>query len=253
MYTTPHTRIYFLQTRAGKLLALGLMLSSGVANGLLMDLVFEKIQVVAVAIIVFGLAFMPLVYALRRLRWVKNNKLPALIGLYLLLIAYDRTSRHVTADTLYFLGFGLLCHLIWLIFLIKETEKISLILLDQQSFYIRAYDAYNSKDFQSAIANCTDSIRSGNVRLKVFYLRGMCYAHTDQYPQALEDCNRVIAIDPSFVDIYLWRGLIYKSLNDERAAADLERFLADCDDEELKDYARHHLQTIQQAEQPPTS
>jgi tetratricopeptide (TPR) repeat protein len=253
MYTTPHTRIYFLQTRAGKLLALGLMLSSGVANGLLMDLVFEKIQVTGVAIIVFFLAFAPVVYAMHRLRWVKSNKLPLLIAFYMLLIAYDRISRPSTVNTQYFLGFGILFHLGWVIFFIKNTEKLARIILDQRSFYIRAYSAYSSKDFTSAITNFTDSIRCGNTSFEVFYMRGMCYAHNHQFSQALDDFNRVIRINSGFARAYFWRGLSYKFLNDERAAADFKRTLADCDDEELKDHARHHLQTIQQAEQPPTS
>jgi len=253
MYTMPHSKIYFLQTRAGKLLALGLMLISGMANGLIMDLAYEKTRVTGVAILVFFLAFAPVVYALHRLRWVKNHKLPLLIGFYLLLIAYDRTSRHGTADMLYFLGFGVLFHLGWFIFLIRDTEKTARIMLDQRSFYIRAYNAYSSKDFTSAITNFTDSIRSGNASLEVFYMRGMSYAHNDQLVQALHDFNRVIAIDPSFATVYFWRGLSYKFLNDERAAADLERFLADCDDEELKDHAQHHLQALQQAQQPATN
>jgi tetratricopeptide (TPR) repeat protein len=247
MYTTPHTRIYFLQTRAGKLLALGLMLSSGVAHGLIMDMVYEKTRVTFLAILVFFLVFVPLTYALNRFRWVKNNKLPISIGFYLLLIAYDRISRPSTVDTPYFLGFGILFHLGWFIFFLKNTEKIVRIMLDQRSSYIRACNAYNSNDFTSAIVNFTDSIRSGNVSREVFYIRGMCYAHNDQLLQALDDFNRVIRIDPDFTRVYFWRGLSYKFLNDERAAADLERFLADCDDEELKDHARHHLQVIQSA------
>jgi len=197
MYTTPHSKIFFLQTRAGKLLALGLMLSSGVANGLIMDLVFERTQLMGLAMIIFFLILMAKVYLLSRFKRTLARRVYLIIGFYVFLIAFDRFIRQVNTNTAYFMGFSIIIYLGYLYLAISGTEKHSRIVLDQNVFFIHACNAYNSRDFKLAIANFTDSIRSGNTSLEVFYMRGMSYAHNDQILQALDDFNQVIRIDPA--------------------------------------------------------
>jgi tetratricopeptide (TPR) repeat protein len=249
MYVTPHSKPYFLQTRTGKLLALGLMLSSGVANGLIMDLAYEKTGTTAVSTIIFFLLFIPINRMLSKLRPEITNRVYFVIGFYLVLIALDRSTRPVGDKMLTFISVSMLFSLGSLISTIKHTEKFAHQILDQKTFYLRAINDYKKDDFKSAITNFTDSISHGNISRDVYYFRGICHGMIDQYPEALADLGIVMDIDPAFEDVYFWRGLTYYSMDhaDQRAVADFERVLAQCANEELKDHARHHLQALQQA------
>jgi tetratricopeptide (TPR) repeat protein len=253
MYTTPHSKIYFLQTRTARILVLALLVCGGVATALVMDLIFEKIGVMMAAMAGFYLLFVPLTSLILKLTPETTARLYGLLGYYLLFIVLDRITRPINSNTWYFIGFGVLNAVLQFGRIIMRTEKQAAKELNTRVAFIRGANAYKSDDFTFAIAEFTQSIAFGNRSRSVYYFRGICYGMIDQYPEALSDFRDVMAIDPAFEDVYFWRGLTYYSIdpNHEQASADFERVVAKCTDEELKDHARHHLQTIQRAAAAP--
>jgi len=249
MYVTPRSKLYFLQSRAGRLLALGLVLSSGAAHGLIMDIAFEKTGTTGVSTIIFFLLFIPIHRTLARLRPEITNRVYLIIGFYVLLSVFDRFTRPVGDKTLMFMGISTLFSLVSLISSIKNTEEFARRVLDQKTFYLRAINDYKKSDFKSAITNFNDSISAGNMSRDVYYFRGICYGMIDQYDEALADFRIVLDIDPAFEDVYFWRGLTYYSISHDhpQAIRDFERVLAQGANQELKDHARQYLQALRPA------
>jgi tetratricopeptide (TPR) repeat protein len=252
VYTTPFAKKYFLQRRSGMLLTLALFLASGLASGLFMDLVYQKTRSILIVYLIFCALQIPPTYVISKLNAQTTRNVYILGAMYLALAIYDSLTRGFNAKTIYFVGFGLVFNLFVVWGMIRKIQKKGAQELNRQNFFIRGANAYHSHDFKTAIAEFTQSIQFGNQSRDVYYFRGICYGMLDQYPEALSDFRDVMTIDPAFEDVYFWRGLAYSSIDpgDERAINDFERAVAKCDDEKLKDLARHNLQALQQAKQP---
>jgi tetratricopeptide (TPR) repeat protein len=253
MYTTPFAKKYFLQRRSGMILTLAAFLSSGLIGGLIMELVYQKTSSIPFAYLIFCVLLVPPTYVISKLNPQTTRNVYILGTINLALAIYDSLTRGLNARTIYFVIFGLVFNLLIVWAILRKIQRKSDQELNRQNFFIRGANAYHSHDFKTAIAEFTQSIKFGNQSRDVYYFRGICYGMLDQYTEALSDFRDVMAIDPAFEDVYFWRGLTYSSIDpsDGRAVSDFERAVAKCDDEKLKDLARHNLHAIQRTAAAP--
>lgn len=85
---------------------------------------------------------------------------------------------------------------------------------------------------------------------EAYYNRGTVYAIQERYPEALQDLDRALDINPDFAQVYGNRGLIYKALGKtDEAIADLERFIELSDNPEWQAMIEQHLAELRQAQE----
>jgi tetratricopeptide (TPR) repeat protein len=94
-------------------------------------------------------------------------------------------------------------------------------------------DSYVSlEQFGLAIADCdAAAIRAGEIDedYRIYTLRGYCHLRLGELDAALGDLARGVALGGDEPEVQLWRGLIYRAIGDESAAAD-----------DLAVFATHH-------------
>ena len=85
-------------------------------------------------------------------------------------------------------------------------------------------DSYVSlEQFEQAIADCdAAALRAGekDEDYRIYTLRGYCYFRLGDMDAALGNLSRAVALRSNLAELYLWRGLIYRAIGDEAAAAD---------------------------------
>jgi tetratricopeptide (TPR) repeat protein len=85
-------------------------------------------------------------------------------------------------------------------------------------------DSYVSLElFEQAIADCDQAARvAGELDedFRIYLLRGYCHFRLGDLDAALGDLARAVALQSDLAEIRLWRGLVYRALGDEAAAAD---------------------------------
>lgn len=85
----------------------------------------------------------------------------------------------------------------------------------------------NHMVLDSLIPTISLRIQSNPNDKKALFVRASTYLKKGQYYDALEDCNRLITLDPEYIGAYFTRGCIYEKLNEfEKALEDYSRVLA---------------------------
>lgn len=85
---------------------------------------------------------------------------------------------------------------------------------------------------QEAIAMYTKLVDNGafvdnpHNRSILFYNRGIAFSDLQDYPAAVDDFSRAIALSPEFITSYHNRSIVYEKMGDlERSIADIQRIL----------------------------
>jgi tetratricopeptide (TPR) repeat protein len=79
-----------------------------------------------------------------------------------------------------------------------------------QAYYSRALNLNNQEDFRHAVDDYTHAIERNYSPLHLAYARrGLAYASTAAWDQALNDCTRAIALDVKYAFGYVCRGEAY--------------------------------------------
>jgi tetratricopeptide (TPR) repeat protein len=109
----------------------------------------------------------------------------------------------------------------------------------------------NPDEYWAAIENYTRAVELDPAYAEVYYSRGVLYwREIGNHYRAIEDLTRVIEIDPSRAEAYFNRAMAYRARHEiECASADLERYLAEGQDEYWIESARRQLAELR-AEAP---
>jgi tetratricopeptide (TPR) repeat protein len=86
-----------------------------------------------------------------------------------------------------------------------------------------AYAAMVKKDYDRAIAICSQAIRLDPRRTEAYFLRGSAWERKNQLTRAIADLTEAIRLDPQHAPAYTNRGAAWVQLNEiDRAIADLD-------------------------------
>lgn len=77
---------------------------------------------------------------------------------------------------------------------------------DALSFRLRAMDWWKKKEFDKAIADCTDAIRLDPQDAFSFSMRSWCWSEKKEHDKAIDDLTEAIAIDPKNADSLSFRA-----------------------------------------------
>jgi tetratricopeptide (TPR) repeat protein len=102
----------------------------------------------------------------------------------------------------------------------------------------RAYSCLVLGRLAEAIADCDrgDQLDAHGSTFETFRIRGRARYQLGDAAAALGDFSQAIAMNRELVELYLWRGLVYRSLGDPAAAAD-----------DITEYVKRHPQGAAQA------
>ena len=92
----------------------------------------------------------------------------------------------------------------------------------------RAYSHMMLDHFGEAIADCDTAARRAEAEdYRIYLVRGYCCFRLGDLPTALGDFARGISLNRDLGELHLYRGLVYRAIGDETAAADdLAEFVA---------------------------
>lgn len=83
---------------------------------------------------------------------------------------------------------------------------------------IHGLDFYNKNDYDRAIAEYTEAIKSDPnndfANASAYYYRGLAYGYKNEYDKAIHDFNRAILLNPNRATAYYYRGLAYYHKNE---------------------------------------
>lgn len=118
-------------------------------------------------------------------------------------------------------------------------------------FFRRLADAHrhfgnlygNRHEFLAAVENYTRAITLDSSYAEVYFSRGVLYwRELGSYERAIRDLTSALRLDPSRFEAYFNRALAYKLHGEnEKAIADLERYLEEGEDDFWLDAARRQL------------
>lgn len=92
------------------------------------------------------------------------------------------------------------------------------------AFFKRGNEHLKKGDFDTAIADYTETLRLEPQHAMAYHNRGAAYGSKGNYTQALVDINRAIKLKPRLAEAYFSRGVINNALrNNEQAIADYSR------------------------------
>jgi tetratricopeptide (TPR) repeat protein len=95
------------------------------------------------------------------------------------------------------------------------------------AFYSERGFAYSYLDYPKAISDCTKAIAINPEYLPAYLYRGNIYAALKDYPKAIADYTKAIAINPEYAEVYKSRGLTYHESKDyPKAIADYTKAIA---------------------------
>ncbi len=92
---------------------------------------------------------------------------------------------------------------------LEEVEEPWSALKQQVVYFYRGTSSAFKKDYKSAIADFTKSIKLNPNLAEAYYHRGLVYAEQNNYQQAIADYDRAIKLDPKLALAYYHRGLVY--------------------------------------------
>jgi tetratricopeptide (TPR) repeat protein len=123
-------------------------------------------------------------------------------------------------------------------------------------FYRRLADAHrhfgnlygNREEHWAAVENYTRATLRDPSYVQAYYSRGVLYwREIGNYYRAVQDLTRVLDLDPSWTQAYFNRGLAHKLRNEvDKATADFERYLAEGTDGFWLEAARRQLTELEE-------
>ncbi|MGF1567478.1 MAG: tetratricopeptide repeat protein [Nodosilinea sp.] len=106
---------------------------------------------------------------------------------------------------------------------------------------------------EAAISDFTQALALNNEDIRALFNRGCACHQMGRWGDALADLNQVLAIAPDHARTYLKRGLLRQALGDEAGAiADLHQ-AADCAQAQEQSHLHHHILTVLNTWQTPSS
>lgn len=101
----------------------------------------------------------------------------------------------------------------------------------------------NAEEHQAAVRNYTRAIKRDPTYVQAYYSRGLLYwRELGDHQRAIEDLTRVLELDPGWSEAYFNRAMAHRlALDVEQMIADLERYLDEGEDEFWLDSARRQL------------
>lgn len=101
------------------------------------------------------------------------------------------------------------------------------VLADEATAVAKAQAALGIHDYAGAVAALNAEIATGSKSAEVYSLRCLALGQLGRANDALADCDRAIALDPTFADAYKVRGDLYLDHFDPaKGLKDLDTFLA---------------------------
>jgi tetratricopeptide (TPR) repeat protein len=90
-----------------------------------------------------------------------------------------------------------------------------------QAHLEKAKPFYGRKEFDAAIQELTEAIKTNPRFAEAFYYRGNAYMYQKDYDRAIADYGELIKLHPRYAAAYFNRGIAYRTKNDnDRAIAD---------------------------------
>jgi tetratricopeptide (TPR) repeat protein len=104
----------------------------------------------------------------------------------------------------------------------------------------------NQAEHWAAVENYTRAAVLDPTYVQVYYSRGVLYwREIGNYYRAIQDLTRTLELDPTRSEAYFNRGMAHKLHNEtDRAAADFEQYLAQGTDEFWLDAARRQIKEL---------
>jgi len=123
--------------------------------------------------------------------------------------------------------------------------------MNVKEYWERGKKYYNEKNFDGAIADCTEVIKLEPNNLGAYCNRSMAYIQKKEFDLAIADLTEAIRIEPDkYGDFYMMRGVAYSFKgNKDLAISDLE--MAVKIEPQNKDY-REALEELKSGKTPPT-
>ena len=102
---------------------------------------------------------------------------------------------------------------------------------ESQKLYHQANVCISNRKYDKAIPllNKLLEMEPDNIRYLDMLVRALCYAQ--QYDEAIEQADRIIALNPNYAYAHFFKGQSYKRKNDYTNATEAFRKVAECDDE----------------------
>jgi Tfp pilus assembly protein PilF len=106
---------------------------------------------------------------------------------------------------------------LYLLFLIAFTVS-SCRKKDAQSFFETGNEAFNAREYKSAIANMTMALKLKPDFCLAYFTRACSFFSTQNYSNALTDYTNAIYCDPKYAIAYRFRGVAKIQLGDTLSA-----------------------------------
>jgi tetratricopeptide (TPR) repeat protein len=101
----------------------------------------------------------------------------------------------------------------------------------------------NREEHRAAVRKYGRAVEYDPVYIQAYFSRGLlCWRELGDHQQAIRDLTRVLELDPGWAEAYFNRAMAHRlALEFDKAATDLERYLAEGTDEFWLDSARRQL------------
>lgn len=84
--------------------------------------------------------------------------------------------------------------------------------------YDKALRQMQSRDYDSAVTSFGEASGLSAADPKLYFLRGQCFYHLDNYAKAIEDFEHSLKLKPKDSEALLWKGTAYSKMGEEKKA-----------------------------------
>jgi len=82
-------------------------------------------------------------------------------------------------------------------------------------------ESFKKGDFAEAVKSYSEAIKRNPADAKIYSNRAACYTKLTAFDLALKDCDKSLALDPTFVKAYLRKGNVLKAMGQHQNAMDV--------------------------------